>query len=433
MEIKRPKIKVNDIEEAISRLLHTDSFFAVVIASITRRPVDAKICPTMAVCCNPEERIGIEMIYNPEFIESIDDLALFKFFVEHECTHIIQKHIKRFWDDERVKSENHSRFNIGADMATNSAISAHYDSDVVDVIKSKYWMPEKKDFEPKLSMEMYIQMLSEDEDFEEQQVNPHLWGYKVDPGNCEGEGEGEGEGGKLVPITDGDLAESTNNQDMNLNDFVRDCIEKFEASRGSLPGYLQDLLEGFKEVKTKISWQQILQSRVKTGALAKRVRTIRRPNRRLHGFPGIIPFPGVFRDHVYRITMILDVSGSVTNNDVMAAFGVLKSLKEHMSNVAIHFVQADTEVKSTVEMRELADFDFNIHGRGGTDFCEPLREVEEKLKPDIILYFTDGWGPCPIEPPSAEIIWFITPQGQHPCEYSGHPKKYGEEIRLDYN
>ena len=418
MEIKRPKVKIKDIEEAISRLLHTDNFFAVVIASITRRPVDAKICPTMAVCCNPESRVGVELIYNPEFISKIDDMALFKFFVEHECTHLVQRHIQRFWDDERINSENHSRFNIGADMATNSAISAHYDKDVMEEIHAKYWMPEKKGFDPKLAMEIYVQMLSEDEDFGEQQVNPHFWDKKIV--------EGEGGDQSLEDITDKDLAESADKQDMNLPDFVKECIEKFEASRGSLPGYLED-------IDTKLSWEQLLYSRIKTGAFAKRKRTIMRPNRRLHGFPGVLPFPGNFRDQMYNIAMILDVSGSVSNGDVLASFSVLKSLKQHMSGVSIWFVQADTEVKSEVEMRELTDFDFNIHGRGGTAFVEPLRYVEENLKPDIVLYFTDGMGPCPIEPPPFELIWFITPRGYHPCEYNRMPKSYGEEVRLEYN
>ena len=56
------------VEEAIHRLLLKRSFYSYMVSGISRREVPQSLCPTMAVCCNPETHLGVELIYCREFI-----------------------------------------------------------------------------------------------------------------------------------------------------------------------------------------------------------------------------------------------------------------------------------------------------------------------------------------------------------------------------
>lgn len=482
----KPKVTIKNIEEAITRLIHSKSFYATVIAGITRRAVPKHLCDTMAVVCNPETYLGIELIYNQEFIESIDDMDYFQFVIEHECVHLLLEHIQRYWTDKRMKKVGHDVFNIGADMATNDQILKHYPQ-IRKEMAEKYWVPEKKNLPSGRSMEIYSLLVAaqrkkeencplagqgqgipipgggsggqgqpqpgqgggaggqpsnapgtapdgtcpncggkHEDQFGQNQVNPHMWGFKVE--------EDENGNKKLVPASQKEMEGSATKQELNLPDYIQQCVDNYTKDQGSLPGYVQDMIKDFIKLRKGISWQEILYAKVASGMPCKRTPSIMRSSRRLwgakHMYPNVHPFPGKATERAYKVCLIMDTSGSMGQDDLQAAASTLKSLMDYYKNVRVWVVHADTDVHKVQELSDISEFDFNVYGRGGTDFVRPIQHVEEELEPDIILYFTDGYGNAPEQAPKASIIWFISEGGIDPTAYLGTP--YGEVVYVKY-
>jgi predicted metal-dependent peptidase len=416
------KPKIRDIEEAISRLLFTKSFYASVVAGITRQEVPKEVCPTMAVCCDPETYLGVKLLYCREFIEGIDDVKYFEFVVEHEMVHLLLEHIQRYWDNTLLKNIPHNVMNIAADLANNSVISKHYPERVKKKVIEEAWMPHPdspsdiaKKYKPDRSMEVYALVLGKEieEEFDNRAVTQHLWGKMyVD--------------GKLVDADPKQLTKCTAKQEMNLPEYVQDCVRQHERRQGTIPGYVKELIQGYLDVEGQISWAEILYATVRSGMPAHRTRSLMRSNRRRWGMPDSIPkFPGKITERAYKVALCIDTSGSISSTDLKAAAGVLCSLMDHFKNVAVWVVEADTEVKYHYPLRNIGEFNYNIHGRGGTDFIEPLRWTQENLKPDIVLYFTDGYGIAPEKEPDHTMVW-ITPKGYRA------PAKYGTHVEITY-
>jgi predicted metal-dependent peptidase len=104
---------------------------------------------------------------------------------------------------------------------------------------------------------------------------------------------------------------------------------------------------------------------------------------------------------------------------------------EYYKSVKVWIAHADTRVHKIQELTDISEFDFDVYGRGGTDFIQPIEHVTEEIEPDIILYFTDGYGTPPPVPPKPSIVWFITEGGMDPTAHLGTP--YGEVVYVKYN
>ena len=73
----------------------------------------------------------------------------------------------------------------------------------------------------------------------------------------------------------------------------------------------------------------------------------------------------------------------------------------------IHVVECDAEI--TAEYRFAGSLE-ELQGRGGTDLCPPLEpQVLRRVRPDVVVYFTDGDGPAPDLAPKVPVIWCLTP------------------------
>ena len=66
-------------------------------------------------------------------------------------------------------------------------------------------------------------------------------------------------------------------------------------------------------------------------------------------------------------------------------------------------------------------------GDWGTDFTPVFQYiVDHRLRPNVLIYFTDGEGDCPKERPSYPVIWMLTKGGTAPVSW-GHAINYEEE------
>ena len=67
---------------------------------------------------------------------------------------------------------------------------------------------------------------------------------------------------------------------------------------------------------------------------------------------------------------------------------------------------------------------FKFAGGGGTSFTPVFEYLKkEQDEPDLLIYFTDGYGDKP-EKPSFPVMWVITPDGKNSIPW-------GQEAKMD--
>ncbi len=102
-------------------LLRGEPFFAALPRRITK--MSTKAIPTAGVKLN-EKTAQFEMVYNPEFFETLSDTHI-KGVLKHEFYHIIYEHVTG-----RLPSEG---MNVMWNIATDLAINSHIANELPDM------------------------------------------------------------------------------------------------------------------------------------------------------------------------------------------------------------------------------------------------------------------------------------------------------------
>jgi predicted metal-dependent peptidase len=117
---------------------------------------------------------------------------------------------------------------------------------------------------------------------------------------------------------------------------------------------------------------------------------------------------------------VVDTSGSMSVPMVEDIGTELNFLRRHYR---VTVVECDCEIHAIYELKGPLT---NVRGRGGTDFRPPFeREILRKIKPDVVVYFTDGCGDAPSRAPRMPVIWCVTPG-----PYSHRPAPWGYLVDL---
>ena len=109
---------------------------------------------------------------------------------------------------------------------------------------------------------------------------------------------------------------------------------------------------------------------------------------------------------------VIDTSASMSVHMLEQIGGELRCLAR---NCDVRVVECDCEIQATYPFRgELT----GVQGRGGTDFRPPFApDVLKRIRPDVVIYFTDGAGLAPAAPPQVPTIWCLTVSGLPPAEW----------------
>jgi predicted metal-dependent peptidase len=98
---------------------------------------------------------------------------------------------------------------------------------------------------------------------------------------------------------------------------------------------------------------------------------------------------------------------------------LLELINDELARLAKHYavlvVECDARVHAVFEYRAPLT---TVHGRGGTDFRPPLtRKFLRKHWPDLVVYFSDGFGPAPQRSPQTPVVWCLVPGGRRPATW----------------
>ncbi len=123
---------------------------------------------------------------------------------------------------------------------------------------------------------------------------------------------------------------------------------------------------------------------------------------------------------VREFVIVLDTSastrGELIREFLKQTYELLKGSETFFTKLCLHIIQADREVRSDTIINSQEEFDayiekVKITGFGGTDFrpaFDYVNDLVEKKKFENLkglIYFTDGYGVYPVQPPPYEVIF----------------------------
>ena len=185
----------------------------------------------------------------------------------------------------------------------------------------------------------------------------------------------------------------------------RHIIQAATAAKmcGTLPGNIARLVAEATAPKTNAlevisSWAT---------ELARDDWSWRRPNRRYHDSPFILP--SLRSENPGTCGFFIDTSGSMSEKELNEAASELQGILRR-DNLKVQIIYCDSQVAKTQEITpEDMPLKLKMYGGGGTDFRPPFDWVKEK---DITLsgavYFTDGYCNSFPEPPDYPVLWILS-------------------------
>ncbi len=388
-----------------------NNFFARILSSLQVREYTE--ISSMAV--GLEDRHFV-MLFNPEWVQKaeFEDVVA---TIEHEALHLVLEHIPRkmamatMFQDPEDRKRYFRCTPFAEDMADNCML-----------VKSNEWVEQNPDgwvwpddgrFElPRdKTYEHYLARLMErDED------DPEFRKFLMDngPGNSpfnliDNHGLWQQ---ILNGLSDEEKQGMVDELKQRTKGIVKKAMDDHQRARGTLPGYLEQLIDKVLE-PPKIPWTQLLRDRVVNAKRSKPRRSIARPNRRHIGIPGLCAFPGRVRDPTFTVAFCIDTSGSMGDRELQIALSELQHLQRADDDITIHIIECDATVGRVYTVGPTDKLEYELTGRGGTVFDPALIKAQE-LKPDICFYYTDGWAPPPQQHNrvSCPMVWLISPGGK---------------------
>ena len=172
-----------------------------------------------------------------------------------------------------------------------------------------------------------------------------------------------------------------------MNEVVRQ-MDLGSKGRGSLPGNIIDQINKLNE-PPQIKWQSLIVKQIGKQVCGKR----KSPNRLNRRDPKSIYKKGNLNDRLHPIVVAFDVSGSVSNKELMYFLNELQALSDKMK-LPITYIQFDWDIQNVETIAPNEKPSFNLHGRGGTSF-QPVFDYlkdEQYPKETQLFIFTDGGG-----------------------------------------
>ncbi|HOW87332.1 MAG TPA: VWA-like domain-containing protein [Candidatus Omnitrophota bacterium] len=358
------------IEEMVVSLVQTKPFYAHFIQQMNR--IETEKIPTLGV--NIRERINL--YFNPRFLEGLafDERVA---CLEHEVLHLLHLHLFR------GDGKNHRIFNIACDLAINTYI---------ENLPKIALLPKLFGFEDEQTAEWYYKKLCENSEklatkiakAGESMLDDHeLWE------DSEGESDPE-------------------YQQEFLRRAIKISLDETE-DYGSLPGNMSEELKEFLK-GSKVNWKSVLERFLIHATLVRSILSRKRPNRRFE------EFPGQKVEQKLKLLIGLDTSGSVSDRELALFFAEIEKIKALGMDITV--AECDSKIGNVYRYKTRPKA---VSGRGGTSF-RPVFDLAEKLRPDALLYLTDGEGDYP-ERSKYSTLWCLTPDGN----FSG---KFGKVLKL---
>lgn len=316
------------------------------IPTASTNGLDLKINPTWFSQLSPKKALGLVM---------------------HEVSHVALMHPARLGD------RDHETFNKAADHHIN-----------LSLLEAGYELPDNglwdKRFKGMPTDDIYNILIKE-----EPPSQDGGGGYDCDISMGE-EGESEQEA----------AARESEISQIIVSALTQSKMQNEDA--GSIAGEAAVFLD--KLLYPKLPWNVILQNYMT--AFAKEDYSYSRINKRY--MPEFM-LPGPYSEATGEISIAVDTSGSVTDEEFQRIISEAHVIKENLHPSKFTIVDFDNDIKAVHELDEnktLAEVKFT--GRGGTNL-QPVFDLFEKKSPEVLIIFSDLWCDAITEDPGYPVVW----------------------------
>jgi len=364
---------INDkIAKACKSLMLSEPFYGYFLIGLNKK-INNNI-PTAGVS---KKGINIELSVNAEFFTKLPDkhqIGLLK----HELLHISFGHLIL-----RDSYSDHKLFNIAADLEINQYIDKDY-------------LPEGG-----ISMEMFVDL-----ELDERAGTDYY--YKkleqaCEDGNCSALESilKQMDGNSIYDHPTWKEFEELSEADQKLvqkqiDHQLKETSEQTTKRCGNIPGELSEILSRLMNVEPpSFNWKQYLRRFVGNSSISYTKKLRRKYNKRYAANPGL---KIKFKNH---ILVGVDTSGSVSSEELKEFMNELGHM--HKTGHQITVAQCDTQIGSIEVFNPKKDWD--ITGRGGTDFQPVIDHYNEKKGTyTALIYLTDGEAYTPTDCPK-NALW----------------------------
>ena len=430
------------------------------------------------------------LVYDLEWFEarSVEDQL---FIIQHEACHLILRHIERvtrMYKDlscgATLKNPfNHRIINIAMDAAVNSNLLR---KELNDLGPEHPYVDPPRDLKCAngLTFDEYLAHIIEkaevvpmasmsDEAGESSSSDGGAKSEGQSPNNPsdskEGDDEQKGQGGgdtqgdglpadvfpkhvcdyskQLGSKTEAELERMETEMKKAVKDIVKKAYDQTMRRRGTIPSSVKQLVDELLK-EPQVPWEHIFRNMLKSSIAAKMTESALIPNYALLPVmhKGILPYPGMQNDMSFNLSIHIDTSGSISDDDFITFMTEIAGILRSVSGVKLHVLMFDAVIQyeeflSSADVEEMQrnlkahnTSAFNRYGRGGTDFNPSFKRMvgaeEERdrasdcagnfdehrmFKPDLMVFLTDGCapvgdaqgGPIPQYKPECPVIWVI--------------------------
>jgi predicted metal-dependent peptidase len=354
------------IEKEIVHLIKAKPFYAHFLQQMRR--IETNKIKTLGVNITD----GINLFINSEFFNKLkpkEKVAC----LEHEVLHILNKHLLR------RENKDPEVFNIASDIAVNPYI---------ENLPKGCLTPKQFNLETYKETEYYYDKL-----WEKSSKNKLL---------------------KFISsiLDDHELWTCGNANHEYQEEIIRRAIQNtLEKTQdyGSLPSNVREIIKSALKYKS-VNWRRVLQQFIYRATIVNTVLTRKRPNRRYEFVDGNRV------ECKLDLLIGLDTSGSIDSETLSLFFGEIEKIKA--LGMKIRVAECDTQIGRVYEYKHIPKND--ITGGGGTNF-KPVFELANTLKPNCIVYLTDGYGEYP-DCSKIPTLWCISPDGDFSGNFGRHIK-----------
>jgi predicted metal-dependent peptidase len=289
----------------------------------------------------------------------------------HELDHMTKLHLIRI-----PAFEDRQKKNKAADAVINQFVPGIPTRDPIRGI-----FPEDFGLDKNLSLEDYYDQWPDEPEEDGQN------GEGDGDGGGGGQGNGKGKGqGQLLDEHDWDGNQDEGDILEGVEDLVKRTMIKTSREFNKLPSHLKDLLEHIEKRRKVIDWKKKMKQFMKKSATGfDKEPTRTRPNKRYD-----YQSPGLKIGEMPKLLILEDTSGSMSIVEVNAGLDqVDEILRAGARKVELGFWHTGLyhRMKYKKGSRDLAHKSVQS---GGTCFEECAKYIE-KLKPDAVIVFTDGY------------------------------------------
>ncbi len=392
--------------------------------------------------CDATFSNGKKLYYNEHYIDALSPDQT-QFVLAHEALHCALSHFAR-----RQNRVQH-RWDMACDFAINPML---INDGMTPPVDANYL----REYDGMTAEEIYPLLQDNDNDQErelEQELNPDSDNEKDDDSggspdqhdqkegrdqkqksDSKGQGEedggvrednseqGDGQGkkqqgppeegeGEPDPLTPQEIESLSLQWQQRMASAAQQAIQAGKMG-GSMARMVDHLLQ------PRLPWRMLL-SRYMT-MVARDDYTYMRPSSR-RGDPAVYPS---LRSAQLNIVVALDISGSISNNEINEFMSEVDSIKAQM-RARITLLVCDSKLDGPWLFEPWDEFTMprKFKGGGGTSFKPVIKWAEAQDEaPSLIVYFTDAQGEFPEKEPTFPVVWLV--KGKTPVPW-------GQRVQLN--